>query len=97
MRLSKDRPNQIPHDLDITSGARGRFLFVVCFSVLIAAIGPSAQFAEVLSTFLLFGAGITILGAMYRSEKLVSEHLTEWDVSLALIAFGLLAHFFARG
>ena len=97
MRLSNDRPNQVPRDLDITYGARGRFLFVVCFSVLIAAIGPSARFAEVLSTFLLFGAGITVLGAMYKCDKLVSKHLTDWDVSLALIAFGLLAHFFASG
>jgi len=96
MRPPKERPDQNPHRRDPNFGAIGRILFVLGFSVLIAAIGPSGHFAEVLSTFLLFCAAITVVGVILKGDKLVAEHLTDWDVSAALIGFGLLARLVAR-
>ena len=96
MLSTKERPNQDPHNRDVTLGARGRFFLVFGFSVFIAAIGPSAHFAEVLSTFLLFGAVIMVIGAKLKGDKLVSKNLTEWDVSAALVVFGLLARLLVK-
>jgi len=96
MGPSKERPNQNSRRRDPTRRAMGRFFFVLGFSVLIAGIGPLGHFAEVLSTFLLFCAAISLLGALLEREKLVAGYLTNWDVSAALIGIGLLARFVAR-
>ncbi len=96
MRPPQEQPSQNPRRHDPTLVALGRFIVLFGLSVFIAAMAPAAHFASVLSTFLFVAAAITALYAMRQSEKLSPEHLTQWDVSAALMALSLLARFFEK-
>ncbi len=54
------------------------------------------MFEPYLSTFLFIAAVIAAATAIRQSEKLALEHLTDWDVSAALMALSLLARIFAK-
>ncbi len=94
MRPPQEQPNQNPPSQDPTLIALRRFVLLLSISLLIAAMAP--HFASALSTFLFIAAVIAAAMAIRQSEKLALEHLTDWDVSAALMALSLLARIFAK-
>jgi hypothetical protein len=71
-----------------------RFIALFGFSLILAATGPSENYAVVMHTLLYIAAVMTGLRAGFQRQKLAPEHLTDWDMASVLMALSILARFF---